>query len=181
MDHPCRGCVDAVMDPSGVGGYLCEYMDHNGHSRMLICPPGAQCTVKSTVPRDAEEVRPERRYEATAGGGRRTCCWDQKLANADRIRAMSDDALADFIARIAYGRETPWSKPFLETFCHSCPAPEYTLDDGRKMELHECDFVDGECPHGSDIVWWLNQPCKEDDHARSADKRENKDWSLSLL
>lgn len=34
MDHPCRGCVDAVMDPSGVGGYLCDYMTHNGHSRM---------------------------------------------------------------------------------------------------------------------------------------------------
>lgn len=85
--------------------------------------------------------------------------------NADRIRAMSDDALADFISRIAYGMETPWSKPFLETFCHSCPAPEYALDDGRKMKLHECDFTDGECPHGGDILWWIEQPAEEDEHA----------------
>ena len=90
MDHPCRGCVDAVMDPSGVGGCLCGYMDHNGHSRLLICPPGAACTVKSTVPRDPEQVRPERRYEATAGGGRRTCCWDQKLAKWLYEQGMND-------------------------------------------------------------------------------------------
>ena len=92
-------------------------------------------------------------------------CRHQTLSNADRIRAMSDDALADFISRIAYGRETPWSKPFLETFCHSCPAPEYALDDGRKMKLHECDFTDGECPHGGDILWWIEQPAEEDEHA----------------
>lgn len=29
------------------------------------------------------------------------------------------------------------------------------------MDLHECDFTDGKCPHGSDIVWWLQQPVKE--------------------
>lgn len=31
-------------------------------------------------------------------------------------------------------------------------------DDGRKLNLHECDFEGCECPHGRDIVWWLGQP-----------------------
>lgn len=82
-------------------------------------------------------------------------------SNADRIRAMSDEQLADFLSHLAYTREEPWSKPFSLKFCRSCPEPEYTLDDGRKIKLHECDFKDSKCPHGSDIVWWLNQSAEE--------------------
>lgn len=80
--------------------------------------------------------------------------------NADRLDAMSIEEKAQFLHSIAYNRETPWSKPFYEKFCKDCPAPEYTLDDGRKLCLHECDFKDGKCPHGTDIVWWLQQPSK---------------------
>ena len=80
--------------------------------------------------------------------------------NADRLDAMSIEEKAQFLHSIAYNRETPWCKPFYEKFCKDCPAPEYTLDDGRKLCLHECDFKDGKCPHGTDIVWWLQQPSK---------------------
>lgn len=80
--------------------------------------------------------------------------------NAERIRAMSDEELADFLCSIAYTGNTPWSEPFARKFCDNCPDPEYTLDDGRKMNLHECDFVDGKCPHRSDCVWWLQQSAK---------------------
>ena len=80
--------------------------------------------------------------------------------NADRLDAMSIEEKAQFLHSIAYNRETPWSKPFYEKFCKDCPAPEYTLDDGRKLCLHECDFKDGKCPHGTDIEWWLQQPSK---------------------
>lgn len=80
--------------------------------------------------------------------------------NADRLDAMSIDEKAQFLHSIAYNRETPWSKPFYEKFCKDCPAPEYILDDGRKLCLHECDFKDGKCPYGTDIVWWLQQPSK---------------------
>ena len=83
--------------------------------------------------------------------------------NADRIRAMSDEELACFIKKLAYKRETPWGDLFQETFCKGCPAQEYTMENGQKMRLRECDFADGECPHGSDIAWWLQQPAKEGD------------------
>lgn len=83
--------------------------------------------------------------------------------NADRIRAMSDEELACFIKKLAYNREPPWGDLFQETFCKGCPAQEYTMENGQKMRLRECDFADGECPHGSDIAWWLQQPAEEGD------------------
>lgn len=86
--------------------------------------------------------------------------------NADRLDAMTIEEKADFISGIAYGRETPWSKPFFEKFCKNCPTTTCTIEGcSHPMELHECDFKDGKCPHGSDIVWWLQQPAEEDDHA----------------
>ena len=91
-------------------------------------------------------------------------CPHSKITNADRIRAMSDEELADFLCGIAYTGREPWSEPFARKFCQECPAPEYTLDDGRKLNLHECEFADGKCPHGSDAVWWLQQPAEEVDH-----------------
>ena len=91
-----------------------------------------------------------------------------QMTNADRINAMSIEEKADFLSEIAYGRETPWSEPFAEKFCKSCPEPEYTLDDGRKLRLHECDFKDGACPHGGDIVWWLKQLSEENNNGQQA-------------
>ena len=86
-----------------------------------------------------------------------------QMTNAGRINAMTIEEKAEFLSSIAYARETPWSLPFAKKFCNICPKPEYTLDDGRKLKLHECDFTDGKCPHGSDIVWWLQQPAEEAD------------------
>ena len=82
----------------------------------------------------------------------------------DNIRGMNDEALAEFLCGIAYTGREPWSEPFAQKFCQECPAQEYTLDDGRKLNLHECEFADGKCPHGSDAVWWLQQPAEEVDH-----------------
>ena len=86
-----------------------------------------------------------------------------QTTNADRINAMSIEEKADFLSEIAYGRETPWSEPFAEKFCKSCPVTKceipYYLNH---LFLHECDFTDGKCPHGSDIVWWLQQPAEEE-------------------
>lgn len=87
--------------------------------------------------------------------------YRQAMTNADRLDAMSIEDKAQFLYSIAYARETPWSKPFAEKFCDQCQAPEYTLEDGRKLCLHECDFADGKCPHGGEIVWWLQQPADE--------------------
>lgn len=87
-----------------------------------------------------------------------------QMTNADRIRAISYEELAEFLSSIAYGRETPWSEPFARRLCDSCPTVHGTYESGIEDDFHECDFVDGKCPHGSDIVWWLQQPAEEDDH-----------------
>ncbi|MBP3411920.1 MAG: hypothetical protein J6K89_01540 [Oscillospiraceae bacterium] len=78
--------------------------------------------------------------------------------NGDRIRAMSDAELAEFLNSLAFRRETPWDKPFEERCCKKCPTVTVTaVETGEELELNECDFVDGKCPHGDDILWWLQQ------------------------
>ena len=87
-----------------------------------------------------------------------------KRTNAECIRRMSDEELAEFLDKIAYARETPWSIPFQKKFCNNCPTITCTVEGyHHPMELNECDFADGECPHGSNITWWLKQPSREED------------------
>lgn len=84
------------------------------------------------------------------------------ITNSERIDSMTIEEKADFLASIAYARETPWHEPFAEKFCKSCSTTKVESDEyGHPMYLHECDFADGKCPHGSDIVWWLQQPAEE--------------------
>ena len=95
--------------------------------------------------------------------GEDMCRCREPMTNADRIRAMSDEELAEFLSRIAYGRETSWSGQFAKKFCSSCPTTEYKSECYLKpMHLHECDFTDGKCPYGNEIVWWLQQPEEEE-------------------
>lgn len=49
--HPCEGCIDWVPVSVTYGGSdrVCDYIGRTGHARMLICPSGAGCTVKSTL------------------------------------------------------------------------------------------------------------------------------------
>ena len=69
--------------------------------------------------------------------------WIQKpekpLTNADRIRAMSDEELAEFISRIEIGDFGP--QVYGKTFCDMCKG-QYECDDCR--------------------LWWLQQPAEED-------------------
>ena len=82
--------------------------------------------------------------------------------NADRINTMTIEEKADFLSSIAYEGETPWSEPFAEKFCKICPTTTCIVEGyHHPLELHECDFSDGKCPHGGDIVWWLQQPMED--------------------
>ena len=81
------------------------------------------------------------------------------LTHGDRIRAMSNTELKCFLYSIAYERKTPWAEPFEKQFCENCSSVKATLD-GKEIELYECDFLGGECPHGDDIGWWLDQPAE---------------------
>ena len=66
-------------------------------------------------------------------------CPDETLSNADRIRAMSDEELAEFISRIEIGDFGP--QVYGRTFCDMCKG-QYECDDCR--------------------LWWLQQPAEED-------------------
>ena len=60
------------------------------------------------------------------------------MTNADRIRAMSDEELAEFISRIEIGDFGP--QVYGKTFCDMCKG-QYECDDCR--------------------LWWLQQPAEE--------------------
>lgn len=66
-------------------------------------------------------------------------CPEQKLSNADRIRDMSDEELAEFISRIEIGDFGP--QVYGKTFCDMCKG-QYECDDCR--------------------LWWLQRPAEED-------------------
>ena len=61
------------------------------------------------------------------------------VSRADRIRAMSDEELAEFISRIEIGDFGP--QVYGKTFCDLCSG-QYECDNCR--------------------LWWLQQPAEED-------------------
>ena len=66
-------------------------------------------------------------------------CKKGPITNADRIRAMSDEELSEFISRIEigdFGRQV-----YGKTFCDMCKG-QYECDDCR--------------------LWWIKQPAEED-------------------
>ena len=68
-----------------------------------------------------------------------TCKGYIPMTNADRIRAMSDEELAEFISRIEIGDFG--QQVYGKTFCDMCK-DQYECDDCR--------------------LWWLQQPAEED-------------------
>ena len=66
-----------------------------------------------------------------------TCKGYIPMTNADRIRDMSDEELAEFISRIEIGDFGP--QVYGKTFCDLCKV-QYECDDCR--------------------LWWLQQPCE---------------------
>lgn len=64
------------------------------------------------------------------------------MTNGDRIRAMSNEELRNFLDKF---RVETYAEPFGKKFCKCCPTTE-------------CEFVDGVCPHGDSLMWWLKRP-----------------------
>lgn len=92
----------------------------------------------------------------------RDCRHFWQKTNGDKIRAMNNEELARFLTDVHLGEE-PWDVAFLREICGKCPSEEVVIvGSGRTLNLHECDFEDGKCPHGKPIGWWLEQPVKEE-------------------
>lgn len=72
-------------------------------------------------------------------GGHKNCFEPRKMTNADRIRRMTDEELAEFISRIEIGDFG--QQVYGKTFCDMCK-DQYECDDCR--------------------LWWLQQPAEED-------------------
>ena len=66
-------------------------------------------------------------------------CKKGPITNADRIRAMTDEELSEFISRIEIGDFG--QQVYGKTFCDMCKG-QYECDDCR--------------------LWWLRQPAEED-------------------
>lgn len=99
---------------------------------------------------------------ASRAGSHRYCFEQKEMTNADRIRAMKDEELAKFLVALAFSRETPWADPFARKFCDNCPTVGCVVEEfGQEMEFNECEFSDGKCPHGDDVLWWLKEPLED--------------------
>ena len=78
-------------------------------------------------------------------------CWGYKQAtNADRIRAMSDEELAELL--------------ITADFCEEC---EYCdkVWGCRYYEAHPDGVLNDGCKHAA--INWLGQPAEEDDHVNT--------------
>lgn len=73
--------------------------------------------------------------------------WSRPMTNAEKIRSMSNKELRDFLDKFRVETHT---EPFGKKFCKCCPTVGTT-------EYKECEFVDGVCPHGDSLTWWLEQ------------------------
>ena len=85
------------------------------------------------------------------------------MNNYDRVMCMTPEKLAEFLKEAEY--RPPWADAFGKECCDKCRTETVTVmeEPHRTLEVNPCDFTDGECPHGSDITWWLAQraPTKE--------------------
>lgn len=79
------------------------------------------------------------------------------MNNYDRVMCMTPEKLAEFLKKAEC--RPPWDDAFVKACCYKCKTETVTVTDEpkRTLEVHPCDFTDGECPHGSDITWWLAQ------------------------
>lgn len=100
--------------------------------------------------RDALEELWQRQQQEPATG-------ETPRTNADRLRAMDDRALAQFLLSVQDRGSGPWEFDFERKFCDSCPTRRVEDLTSVPLEIHECDFSDGVCPHGDSCTWWLMQ------------------------
>ena len=90
--------------------------------------------------------------------------YSKKKTNQEYIQTATKEKLSKFLEKIVCRGDPPWQKEFYEKFCKTCPEIRGKIEGcGKEYSFHECDFVDGKCPRGADIDWWMDQETKEDE------------------
>lgn len=93
--------------------------------------------------------------------------------NFDKIKNMTEDELAAWLAKYAMYDGSPWDTSFAKRFCDKCPSiTGYCPEAGRTMEFSWCELHDGKCkfcpeitdfPRDEDIIKvWLKQEEEQD-------------------
>lgn len=82
------------------------------------------------------------------------------MTNADRIRSMSDEELAEFIRSMVDESKSH------NVACYGCInyGTHHSDPANKGTPLYECDGCESE-GIGLDVLKWLQQPAEEDDHA----------------
>lgn len=95
------------------------------------------------------------------------------MTNFDKIKNMTENELAAWLAKRAMYDGSPWDTSFAERFCHNCPSiTRYCPEVDRMKEFSWCELHDGQCkffPEITDflrdediIEMWLKQEAKQD-------------------
>lgn len=84
---------------------------------------------------------------------------EYRMTNADRIRAMSDEKLAEFIRSMVDESNSH------NVACYGCInyGTHHSDPANKGTYLYECDGCENE-GIGLDLLMWLQQPAEEDDH-----------------
>ena len=84
----------------------------------------------------------------------------KQMTNADRIRAMSDETLAEFIISMVDGNNNH------NVACYGCInyGTHHSDPVNKGTCLYECDGCENE-GIGLDVLKWLQQQAEENDHA----------------
>ena len=95
------------------------------------------------------------------------------MTNFDKIKNMTENELAAWLAKRAMYDGSPWDTSFAERFCHNCPSiTRYCPEVDRMKEFSWCELHDGQCkffPEITDflrdediIEMWLKQEAEQD-------------------
>jgi len=90
------------------------------------------------------------------------------MTNFEKIKNMTEDELAAWLAKYAMYDGSPWDASFAKRFCDKCPSiTGYCPEAGRTMEFSWCELHDGKCkfcpeitdfPRDEDIIKvWFKQ------------------------
>ena len=82
------------------------------------------------------------RYKNGECSACRKCKYQSTFSNADRIRAMSDEELAELLNRIAEGESAPH-------YCRNLPECDENLETDQLIPLERCLGC---------LLHWLQQP-----------------------